>query len=636
MKTLNILFITLFFVLLPGTSSAQQTGSFNATVSFMGQSRTLSCYVPTDYDSTKDYRLLIGLHGLGDNSSNYRNALINSFGWQNMFDSTIFIFPDGGSDQNKDFYEPAGDEQIIAECISFAKQNYSLDTSNIILQGFSLGGRSALAYGLKYPTTFKGLLLTTPAMQGLLDVQDNPGTGLGYAYGNASQVPIYLTVGSTDALYTSAIDALNDSLMKNNAKLEFVSVTGLGHSVPGSAFISPSIEFFEDPAQADYDVDIFDIQMVERSCAPNVEAKIYVRNLGNEPITDINIFYTIAGVTTPMNWSGTIGLYEHEVIKIPVQSPPGEQSLSVSIGFLNGTEVDPNLSNNQLAYEYEIAASGRALPISEGFEESEDGWLFEETGSIFAWDKDNTVQRDGISSIFTFNTILIFNTLGAVESFSSPVMDLSSASRPMLTFDLAFNYHRYTPPYFLQTVDFADTLEILISTDCGQSYQQLYRKGGADLATADNPILNPLSVQQCFFVPADSNDWRREIIDLSGYKSSTEAIIKFNYISALGGSIYIDNIDISDEWATSVAEADSYIDISVYPNPAVNAVSVDYPAKPGDRVEVYHLSGALVVAQPVDQAGKQEIDVSSLESGYYLVKVITSEGEGIRKLVVRN
>lgn len=636
MKTLNFLFLIIFCVLLPWTASAQSTGSFNATVNFMGQNRTLSCFVPTDYDPTNSYRLLIGLHGLGDNSSNYRNALINSYGWPNMFDSTIFIFPDGGSDQNKDFYEPAGDEQIIAECISYAKQNYNLDTSDIILQGFSLGGRSALAYGLTHPTIFTGLLLTTPAMQGLLDVNDTPGTGLGYAYGNASQVPIYLTVGSTDEFYTSAIDALNDSLMKNDAKLKFVSVNGLGHSVPSSAFISPSIEFFEDPAQADYDVDLFDIEMVDRSCDPNVEAKIYVRNLGNEPITDIGIFYTVGGVTTPMNWSGTIGLYEHEAIKIPVQSPSGEQSLSVSIGFINGTEIDPDPSNNQLTNEYEISASGRALPISEGFEVSEDGWLFEETGSIFAWDKDDIVKRNGLSSLFTFNTILIFNTMGAVESFSSPVMDLSAASKPTLTFDLAFNYHQYTPPYFVQTVDFADTLEILISTDCGQSYQQLYRKGGADLATVNSPILNPLSVQQCFFVPADSNDWRREHIDLSGYKSSTEAIIQFNYISALGGSINIDNIDIADEWATSVAEVESFVDIRLYPNPAVNAVRVASPALRGDRVEVYHVSGALVLAQSVDQAGQQEIDVSSLESGYYLVKVITSEGEGIRKLVVRN
>ncbi|MDP5171065.1 MAG: hypothetical protein NWR72_12545, partial [Bacteroidia bacterium] len=92
MKTLNFLSLTIFCFFLSSTIYAQQTGSFNATVSFMGQNRTLSCFVPTDYDSASNYRLLIGLHGLGDNSSNYRNALINSLGWSNMFDSTIFIF----------------------------------------------------------------------------------------------------------------------------------------------------------------------------------------------------------------------------------------------------------------------------------------------------------------------------------------------------------------------------------------------------------------------------------------------------------------------------------------------------------------------------------------------------------------
>ncbi len=155
------------------------------------------------------------------------------------------------------------------------------------------------------------------------------------------------------------------------------------------------------------------------------------------------------------------------------------------------------------------------------------------------------------------------------------------------------------------------------------------------MTTVDKPILNPLSVSQCFFVPADSNDWRREHLDLSAYKTSTEAIVKFNYLSALGGSINIDNIEIADAWATSVREAPTVIDLNLYPNPAVNSVQFDYPARSGDRVEVYHVSGALVHRQSMNLSGKQEIDVSPFESGYYLVKVFTSEGEAVRKLVVR-
>ncbi len=88
--------------------------------------------------------LIIGLHGLGDNSVSYRNAWTGSFAFATHMPNTILICPDGGSDQNKDFYMPAGDEAIIQECISYAQAHYNINPSEIILQGFSLGGRSAL------------------------------------------------------------------------------------------------------------------------------------------------------------------------------------------------------------------------------------------------------------------------------------------------------------------------------------------------------------------------------------------------------------------------------------------------------------------------------------------------------------
>ena len=90
---------------------AQQTGSFNTTVMFNGQSRTLSCYVPNDYDSTLAYKVMIGLHGMGDNSTNYRNVLSDS-AWRSVFPQTIFVFPDGGG---SDFYAEPGSEDIILE-----------------------------------------------------------------------------------------------------------------------------------------------------------------------------------------------------------------------------------------------------------------------------------------------------------------------------------------------------------------------------------------------------------------------------------------------------------------------------------------------------------------------------------------
>lgn len=155
-------------------ATAQSTGSFDVTVTIQGSARTLSCYVPPTYNSAVPHRLVVGLHGSGDVSANYRSAMINTLQFQNYLTNTIFIFPDGGSDQARDFYTPAGDEAIIDSAIQYAFNNYNIDTSRMLLQGFSLGGRSALKYGLDNPYRFSGLLLNTPALQGVRDAIYNP------------------------------------------------------------------------------------------------------------------------------------------------------------------------------------------------------------------------------------------------------------------------------------------------------------------------------------------------------------------------------------------------------------------------------------------------------------------------------
>lgn len=636
MNTIRFLFIFLFSALLIPNSYSQQTGDFDASVTFMNQNRTLSCHVPTTYDSTIKYRVIIGLHGLGDNSFNYRNALIGTLGWPNIFSNTIFIFPDGGSDQNKDFYAPVGDEGIIAECINYVKQNYSVDSTNIILQGFSLGGRSALKYGLENPTDFKGLLLTTPALQGLEDVKNsNNGGSLLYPYANASQVPIYITVGSTDDLYVSSINVLTNILKKNDAKVEFVSVNGVGHNMPNNNFISPCIPFFDNPATADYDLDVFEIDMPIRTCDPNVLAKCYVRNLGDQAITSLDIDYQLGSSNLTYNWTGNIGLYEHAVISLPqINASAGKQTLTVNIGQVNGSQSDPITVNNQLDNAFEVVSNGFNLPINEGFEANEDDWLFDETGSLFEWTKDDNVKRNGQSSIFSFNTILVFTTTGAVESFMSPVMDLSSVNKPFLNFDLAFNYHRYTPPYTVTDLDFADTLEVTISTDCGESFQTIYRRGGADLATVKDPILNPLTLDACFFSPSDSSEWRREIVDLSAFSSATEAVVKFNYISALGGSINIDNIVFDDGSVISLEEENKELKFDLFPNPAQNKITLIYDKDEADLVEIQDASGRLVYAKSLASDTQMTIDLSPLSNGLYTVKLSGNTVQSVQKLIV--
>ncbi|MGB0176752.1 MAG: alpha/beta hydrolase-fold protein, partial [Owenweeksia sp.] len=254
MKKNISLFVASIILMISGQSIAQQTGSFNTQVTIMGESRTLACYVPANYDPNVSYRLMIGLHGLGHNGNAYRNNRISNSDWPSVFPNTIFVFPDGGTDPNSDFYAPAGDEVIIDSARSFAMNNYNIDSNFVVLQGFSLGGRSAIKYGLDHPTEFKGLLLNTPAFQGKNDWDNHPLSSLNFNYANADQIPIYMMVGDQDLLYYMILKGAVKKLKRNNAILRHINVAGLAHAIPDSAIMARSFEFFQSPEVADFDV----------------------------------------------------------------------------------------------------------------------------------------------------------------------------------------------------------------------------------------------------------------------------------------------------------------------------------------------------------------------------------------------
>lgn len=614
--------LTLFAVILAFAGKAQQTGSFNTQISFNGQNRLLANHVPTGYDSTQAFRLMICLHGLGDNATNYRNALINSLQWQNTFPNTIFICPDGGPDQGKDFYAPVGDEAIIDSAIQFAMENYWIDSSFVVLQGFSLGGRSAVKFGLENPSKFKGLLLNTPAFQGSEDVKNNPNASLVYNFANAPQIPMYITVGDQDQIYYYILEnTAIEKLKKHGGIVSYNPVAGMPHTIPPSSITAPAYPFFENPTSQAMDVDAFDIEMPQHTCDANVSPTVHVQNRSDSTLTDLEISYDLGGTTGTHTWAGSLQAFEHAAIQIPsIMGANGKQGLNISISGINGGQADTMTANNSLSDTIRIDSQGMMPSLSEGFEGNADDWTFVETGSIFEWFLDTDVKRSGSASIANFNTILLFYTKGNVESFESPALDLSKANSTELVFDVAYNYHQYTANVLGIDTAFTDTLEVAISTDCGQSWESLYKKGGQELMTASGPIMNPVQLAQCFFNP-DSTEWRTDTIDLSAYSAETEAIIRFNYISANGGSINIDNILIE---GMGIGTEDFLVRRpEVYPNPATDHITISAGGEKITAVRIVDLSGKTVFSEAKNSISDEEIriETGSLPTGIYQVQM---------------
>ncbi len=613
-----------------------QTGLFSANINFNGTARTLTGYVPSNLDSTKSSKLMICLHGAGDNSSNYMNALLNTFHWQDIFQNTIFICPDGGSDNSKDFYQPKGDQEIITQSILYAKNKYKVDSSEVVLQGFSLGGRSALKFGLENPTLFKGLLLNTPAIQGISDLENNPISSLVYNYENAKNLPIFISVGNSDYGYAFTAAKLASMLKLKGASVQYEEVSGLAHSIPSNPIVKKCLSFFETQSLANFDADLIDLSIPKFQESHVVNGMAKVQNSGNVVLRNISINVSLLGINKTHTWSGI--LKPHQIATIPISievNDGGYAAVSASIVSVNGQSKDSIQSNNNKAIEIEIWKQKNELTLNEGFESDSTGWIIDHTGSLFEWYMDPDVKKTGSRSMGSFNTIYMFYTQNYVESFSSPFINIAALANKELSFDLSYNYNKFTAPYFSQETYFADTLQVSISTDFGKSYTHIYKKGGKELATAKSPILNPQSVQSSIFTPKAS-EWRKEIVDLSAYSYVNNAIFKFSCISAMGGCINIDNINAGSKFS-EVKTISKQGECLIYPNPAADELFVKLPNQIEANISLFDQKAKLVLNQEVKRELDSDISLSTvgLPEGFYILQIQTENQTSYQKILIK-
>jgi len=617
------------------SSALGRTGRFDTTITFMSSTRQLSCYVPSNYNPANKYRLMICLHGLGDNSANYMSALATSLGWSTYFPNTIFVSPEAAT-TTSDFYAPVGGEAIIQKCIDFAMANYHIDSTDVILQGFSLGGRAALRYGLNNYAKFKGLLLNTPAIQGVKDAL-NQHPSYQYKYSNSRHIPIYITHGMTDAAYEPPIDSALKLMILNDGTVRYNDVPNLPHNIPSFKLMADALQFFDTTAHLGKELEVFELSVPARTCKASVTPSILIRNSGTDTITSAILTIMLNGQAQSLVWNGSLLPYQHAIVALPaVLASSGQNILDVKVASINNVK-DTLTSANEKIDTFEYASRGISLPVSEGFEESSfppPGWMLELAGDAYSpWSPDNTVAHSGSVSVGAFNTVLVFDNQGRAEGLLSPVLNLTTIANPQVSFYVAYNYHRYTPPYVTSTVDFVDTLDVLISTDSGATYTSLFRKAGADLATFADPIINPLSISADFIAPKDTN-WRRYSVDLSHYAAAPEAIVKFSYISGLGGSIYIDDVNFAGPSAVQTSAPVTY---GVYPNPATDRMTL--VSAPGSRVQIAVLDVAgrqVLSAQGMTNGlGEFLLDTHNLIAGVYLIRASVGQTARTGKLIIR-
>ncbi|MCH2225906.1 MAG: T9SS type A sorting domain-containing protein, partial [Crocinitomicaceae bacterium] len=209
-----------------------------------------------------------------------------------------------------------------------------------------------------------------------------------------------------------------------------------------------------------------------------------------------------------------------------------------------------------------------------------------------------------------------YNQQGEYDDFQFS-FDLSSGTDLWLTFDVA-----YTP--FSATL--GDSLEVLVSADCGLTYQKPYAKAPADLATVTIGTTYP-----------DSSSWRTDSVDLAPFTGAQELLVLFRNINGYGNKLYIDNINISNPNVSSVDDpaADEF-EINVYANPVSSGQFLTIQTNLNEPItfELYDANGKIVLRSLVDSI--QKVNINKLGAGVYFYHARTKSHMQNGKIFVTN
>jgi pimeloyl-ACP methyl ester carboxylesterase len=198
-----------------------------------------SVYIPGNFDSSREYPLVVFLHGAW---SNHRLGMRRLFGVGNS-QGYDFIRPGNvpyETDVEASRYWPefrpvdyiaaaplargtAGyqgvPEQDVYDMIDDLKARFRIDEDRVYLTGLSMGGGGTLWLGLTRPDVWAAIAPVCPA----------PPEGTIELAGNASNLPVHLFIGDKDFLYQTAGEW--KAVLETKAlKFNYVEYPGVGHN----------------------------------------------------------------------------------------------------------------------------------------------------------------------------------------------------------------------------------------------------------------------------------------------------------------------------------------------------------------------------------------------------------------------
>jgi len=166
-----------------------------------------------------------------------------------------------------------------------------------------------------------------------------------------------------------------------------------------------------------------------------------------------------------------------------------------------------------------------------------------------------------------------------------------------------------------------------------------YHMSGIEMGELHVDInINGIDIQD--ITPAIIGDqganWNLRTIDLTPYKGNIR--LTFRAITGPGyrSDIAVDDVTLRDANPVGIDPIERSEDaLLIYPNPAINSVSISHTSSEVQTTQIYNSVGKLVWEAQLAPKSNQLIDVSNWSKGVYQIRMSDSEGQSTQKLIVQ-
>ncbi len=353
-------------------------------------------------------------------------------------------------------------------------------------------------------------------------------------------------------------------------------------------------------------------------CAPTFTPAVTIRNNGTDTITGYKVSYsidngpaqttTVTGVLIPRNATVTVTLPAATVAV-------GAHTIRVfSWEPVSRSGVGDNNTLNDTLVKFFSFTGTVAAPLVEGFENAQfppDRWaIVNVQPTSTAWQR-APVGKNSTGSAF-LNNFEYNGTVGQTDDLVTPTVTFSGVDSVKLMFDLSAVTRQYPGSALLGL----DTLEVLVTKDCGNSFTTVYKKWGAALQTIGDPN-NP---QNYLFVPNSPSQWRTESIDLTAFAGNPSVQVYFRNTTNRGNNIYLDNVALTTRTLPARLKEQGYL---VMPSVFASQFSVMFFQTPTTlRFVTVHSSGGQMVYKKEYRRGADRlisVNLSGQPAGTYIV-----------------